>query len=71
MTFLLSFYVFIMDYAGFIIATFIFLMLAMYLFGERNLKKMFIISLVASLIVFLLFTKAFMIVLPGIPGFDA
>lgn len=62
----LSGYVYIMDYVGFIFATVLFLFAAMYVFGERRKLILFSISIAAATIVYFLFTEAFMIVLPGL-----
>ena len=60
----LSIYVYIMDYIGFLIATVLFLVAAMYIFGERRKLILAGVSIAASVIVYFLFTEAFMIVLP-------
>lgn len=62
----LSGYVYIMDYVGFILATVLFLLAAMYVFGERRKLILFSVSIAAAAIVYFLFTEAFMIVLPGL-----
>ena len=62
----LSGYVYIMDYVGFILATVLFLFAAMYVFGERRKLILFSVSIAAAVIVYFLFTEAFMIVLPGL-----
>ena len=64
---LLLAYVFIMRYVGFIISTVLFLISSMLLFGERRLKVLIPVSLIAAYAVYELFTEAFMIILPGIP----
>ncbi len=60
----MSIYVYIMDYIGFLIATVLFLVAAMYIFGERRKLILAGVSIAASVIVYFLFTEAFMIVLP-------
>ena len=57
-------YVLIMEYLGFIISTIIFLLCSIYLFGERRKKILASVPVVVALIVYYLFTKAFLIILP-------
>ena len=59
-------YVYVMEYIGFIISTFLFLMVSMFIYGERRVKIMIPVSVVASIGIYFLFTKAFMISLPNI-----
>lgn len=66
----LGLYVFLMEYLGFIIATIFFLVIAMWLFGERRKKILILLPIMVAIIAYLLFAEAFMIVLPGIPGLD-
>lgn len=61
-------YVALMEYIGFIISTALFLLTAMWLFGERRVKVLVPVAIVATAVVYVLFTQAFMIVLPTIPG---
>ena len=65
---ILSVYVAIMDYVGFLVATILFLVAAMLAFGERRPLILGGVSVVGAAVVYLLFTKAFMIVLPATPG---
>lgn len=48
----LSIYVYIMDYIGFLIATVLFLVAAMYIFGERRKLILAGVSIAASVIVY-------------------
>lgn len=61
-------YVVLMEYIGFIISTALFLLTSMWLFGEHRVKVLIPVALIATVIVYVLFTQAFMIVLPTIPG---
>ncbi len=60
----LAVYVFLLEYIGFIASTMLFLLGAMYIFGERRRKILVAVPVVTSLVVYYLFSKAFMIVLP-------
>lgn len=60
----LAVYVVLMEHTGFIPSTIIFLVAAMYLFGERRKKTLAVVPVVTALVVYYLFSKAFMIVLP-------
>ena len=62
----LSGYVYIMDYVGFIFATVLFLFAAMYVFGERRKLILFSISIAAATLVYFLFNEALLIVLPAL-----
>ena len=57
-------YVLLVDTVGFLIMTPLLLVGLMILFGERNLIKMLVISIVTTVCIWLLFTKVFMIFLP-------
>jgi len=61
-------YVFLMKYVGFLISSALFLVGAMWLFGERELKVIIPTAVVTAAVVYALFTYAFMIVLPTCPG---
>ena len=61
-------YVFLMEYIGFVLSTILFMIVSMWLYGERRIKILLPVSVVVSVIVYLLFTQAFLIVLPTIPG---
>lgn len=61
-------YVFLMKYVGFLISSALFLVGAMWLFGERELKVIIPTAIVTAAVVYVLFTYAFMIVLPTCPG---
>lgn len=60
----LGMYVLLMIYIGFIASTAIFMLGAMYIFGERRKKFLFTVPIITSLFVYYLFSLAFMIVLP-------
>lgn len=60
----LAVYVVLMEYVGFIISTVIFIFAAMYIFGERRKVLFAIVPVVTALVVYYLFSLAFMIVLP-------
>ncbi len=62
-------YVILMEYLGFIISTIVFLLSSLYLFGERRKKILVLVPIISSVLVYFLFTKAFMIVLPGLGEF--
>jgi cell division protein FtsW (lipid II flippase) len=62
----MTFYVIIMENLGFIISTVVFLACSLYFFGERRKKTLTVVPVVTAAIVYFLFTKAFMIVLPGL-----
>lgn len=59
-------YVYVMEYIGFIISTFLFLMVSMFVYGERRVKIMIPVSIISAIGIYFLFTKAFMISLPNI-----
>ncbi|MGE4527655.1 MAG: tripartite tricarboxylate transporter TctB family protein [Rhodospirillaceae bacterium] len=59
-------YVFIMEYLGFIISTILFVFSAIYVFGERRKKVLMSVPIITAVGVYYLFSKAFMIVLPGL-----
>jgi hypothetical protein len=61
----MAFYVITMEHLGFIISTIVFLVCSLYLFGERRKKMLVAVPLITAVIVYFLFTKAFMIVLPA------
>ena len=63
-TALLGLYVFLMAYVGFIISTTVFLLVAIYAFGERRKKVFLILPITTSIVVYYLFSTAFRIVLP-------
>ncbi len=60
----LCFYVFIMEYLGFIVSSMIFLPLTMYAMGYKNILKSFIISAFVVAFVYVLFVQVFEIPLP-------
>lgn len=66
----LGIYVAIMEYAGFLISSVLFLVSAMLMFGERRIKVIIPAAVISSAVIYFLFTEAFMIVLPGIPGMN-
>jgi hypothetical protein len=53
-----------MRYAGFVVMTPIFLLAAMYMYGLRKPLKMVVISIVATVVVYVLFNKFFLVLLP-------
>ncbi|MBQ7785131.1 MAG: tripartite tricarboxylate transporter TctB family protein [Clostridia bacterium] len=57
-------YVMLVSTVGFVLMTPLLLIGMMYLFGERSIKTMLIISVVTTVCVWLLFTEVFMIFLP-------
>ncbi len=57
-------YLFVIRYIGFLIATPIFFAICMYLYGERNKKKIIIISIVIAIVFYLTFEKGFQVILP-------
>lgn len=57
-------YVALLPTVGFILLTPILMVFMMYLFGERHFGKMALISIITTVVVWLLFTKVFMIFLP-------
>lgn len=61
---LLLLYAFVLDLVGFVIATFVFLVCAMLLLGERSPVPILAISFVFSAGVYFVFTKFLMIPLP-------
>ena len=63
----LAVYVSILEYIGFIISTIIFVFCAIYLFGERRKSILLTVPIITSVCVYFLFSKAFMITLPGLP----
>lgn len=68
MVIVLLLYVFLMEYIGFVLSTVLFMIVSMFLYGERRAKILLPVSIVISVVVYLLFTKAFMIILPTMPG---
>jgi putative tricarboxylic transport membrane protein len=62
-------YVLLMEYLGFIISTIVFLLSSLYVFGERRKKMLAVVPVMTAVIVYFLFNKAFMIVLPGLGEF--
>jgi putative tricarboxylic transport membrane protein len=60
----LALYVLCMQYAGFVLSTIGFLVLAMYIFGERRKPVFLGVPVITSVAVYYLFSKAFMIILP-------
>ena len=60
----LTLYVTLLEYVGFIISTIIFVITAMLVFGERNKKSLVIVPITTAVVVYYLFSVAFMIVLP-------
>ncbi len=63
-------YLTILPYLGFIILTPIFMFGMMYIFGLRKWLKMGIISVVATVIVYILFDRFFMVLLPELNLFQ-
>ena len=61
---LLAGYVILMEYAGFIISSIVFLVCSICFFGERRKKILVAAPIVATGVVYYLFTQAFMIILP-------
>ena len=57
-------YVLLVDMIGFLIMTPLLLIGLMWLFGERNIVKMAVISIITTMCIWLLFTEVFMIFLP-------
>ena len=57
-------YVMLVSTVGFVLLTPLLLMGLMCLFGERNIVKMAIISIITTVCIWLLFTEVFMIFLP-------
>lgn len=60
----LSLYVLLLEYVGFIASTIIFLISAMLIFGERRKKILLTVPVITAVVVYYLFSTAFMIVLP-------
>lgn len=60
----LSVYVILLEFIGFILSTIIFVISAMYIFGERRKKFLLTVPFITAIVVYYLFSKAFMIVLP-------
>lgn len=58
-------YVMLVSTVGFVLLTPLLMIGMMFLFGERNIKTMLIISIVTTACVWLLFTEVFMIFLPA------
>ena len=56
-------YILLFEYLGYIPGTIAFLVAAMYVFGERRRKYLLGVPILATAIVYLLFTKVFLIVL--------
>lgn len=56
-------YIFIFEYVGYIVGTVLFLVAAMYVFGERRKKYLATVPFIATATIYLLFTKVFLIVL--------
>ena len=66
-TFVLMFaYAFLLDIAGFIISSILFMFVFMLFLGERNWKTLILVPVLGSIGVFLVFGKLFMIALPTI-----
>lgn len=57
-------YTYAIELMGFTVATFLFMIVLLYFFNERNWKTLLFVSLGVSVITFLLFTYAFQIPLP-------
>lgn len=57
-------YLTIMPYFGFVILTPVFMFVMMYIFGLKKWIKMVIISLVSTAIIYVLFDRFFMVLLP-------
>ena len=64
LTIALSFYVILLEFIGFILSTIFFVISAMYIFGEKRKKFLFTVPFITAIVVYYLFSKAFMIVLP-------
>lgn len=58
-------YVIIFDHVHFVVSSIIFTALEMYLFGERRWKVIAPVAIIAPIVIYLLFTKAFSIMLPS------
>lgn len=58
-------YVLLVDTVGFVILTPLLLIGLMFLFGERSILKMAVISIITTVCIWLLFTEVFMIFLPS------
>lgn len=61
---LLCFYVFIMEYLGFVVSSLIFLPSCMFAMGYKNILRSFIISVFVVAFVYVLFVQVFEIPLP-------
>ncbi|MBQ6900076.1 MAG: tripartite tricarboxylate transporter TctB family protein [Firmicutes bacterium] len=61
---MLAVYIVVMDYIGFIISTIVFLLASMWFYGETRIKIIVPVSLVATAIIYLLWTFVFNIPLP-------
>ncbi len=61
---LLAAYALVFEYAGFIIATILFVIVSMLLLGERRLVWLGAVPLISSFGIYFLFSKVFMIVMP-------
>lgn len=62
-TIVMSVYIVLFEYLGYIVGTLFFLLLSMYIFGERRKKYLVAVPLIATTVVYFLFTKVFLIVL--------
>ncbi len=58
-------YVLIFDHVHFIVSSIIFTAAEMYLFGEKRWKIIALVSIIAPVVMYLLFTQAFSIMLPS------
>lgn len=56
-------YILVFEYVGYIWGTLLFLLLSMYVFGERRRKYLAIVPVATTVVIYLLFTKVFLIVL--------
>lgn len=64
MCFLMIGYAIVLEYLGFVLATIVFIILAMLQLGERQVIKLCTVPLITSLAIFYIFSKVFMIHLP-------
>lgn len=59
-------YTYAIEWIGFVLATFLFMVLLLYFYEERDWKKLLLISAGVAVVIFLLFTYAFQIPLPAL-----
>jgi len=64
----LASYILVLDYLGFEITTWLFLVIGMWAFGERSIVRIVIAATAFTLVITVLFTQVLQTLLPGGPG---